>query len=103
MTTEPVWIPTRTDSFTRCSVARPPVERGNLIDDREAGADCALCVVLVRLRPAEVDHQAVAEILGDVTAKASDRRCRVTLILRRDLAPVFGIQMSRDFSRTDQV
>jgi hypothetical protein len=24
------------------------VERGNLIDDREAGADCALCVVLVR-------------------------------------------------------
>jgi hypothetical protein len=35
------------------------------MDDREASADCALCVVLVLLRPAEVDHQAVAEILGD--------------------------------------
>jgi hypothetical protein len=50
-----------------------------------------------------MDHQTVAEILGDVTAKACDRRRRSTLVLRGDLPPVFGIEMSRNLGRANQI
>jgi hypothetical protein len=94
-TTEPVWIPTRTDSVTLCSLARRPFSEltSSTIarparTARSASSSCA---------SGEVNHQTIAEVLGDVTAKACDRCGRGSLILRSYLAPLFGIQMSRNF------
>jgi hypothetical protein len=50
--------------------------------------------ILLCFRPAEIDHQTVAEIRGDVTAQACDRRRRGAQILSGDLAPVLRIQTS---------
>ena len=49
---------------------QPSVQRRDFLDDRQPGAHRALRVVLVRLRPAEVDHQAVAQILGDLPPRS---------------------------------
>ena len=82
---------------------QPSVQRRDLVDDRQPGTHRARGVVLVRLRPAEVHHQPVAQVLGDVPAEAGDRRGGCALILRGDRAPVFGIQASCYFGGTDQV
>jgi hypothetical protein len=56
-----------------------------------------------RGRPAEVYEQAVAEILGDVAAEPRDRAGRGLLVLRDDLAPLFGVALLRERRRADQV
>jgi len=53
--------------------------------------------------PAEVNHQPVAEIFGDVAAKTCHRRCRGALIPGGDIAPVFRIEMGCDLRGVDQV
>src|SRR5215469_8438607 len=77
------------------------VQRTYLVHDSQASADRALSVVLVRFRPTEVNHQPVAEILGDVTSKTGDSCCCGFLIPGGDIAPVFRIEMSCDLSRVD--
>ena len=48
------------------------VELSDGLDDAEPRADRALCVIFVGVGIAEVDEQAVAKILGDVTVEAGD-------------------------------
>jgi len=79
------------------------VQCRHLVDNRKARAYRALSVVLMRLEPTEVNHQPVAEILGDVTAKTGDRCCRGYLILGGDIAPFFRIEASCDLGRIDQL
>ena len=80
-----------------------PVQLEHLIDNAEAGARRSLSVVLMRMRPSEISDDAVAEILGDVTAKASDRLRGRALIRTRHLAPILGVETSGDGRRVDQV
>ena len=47
-------------------------EPADRVDDREPGADRALGIVLMRLGIAKIDQYAIAHILGDKTAKATD-------------------------------
>ena len=83
----------------------PLVQRRHLVD-RKAGAYRALSVVFVCFRPAEVNHQPVAKILGNMTAKTGDRCCRGYLILGGDTAPVFriraaiSVELARSENRT---
>src|SRR5262249_34717067 len=69
----------------------------------EAGAARRSGAALVGSGPAEVDQETIAEILGDVTTETGDRRGRGALIFRRDLTPVFRIQMSGNLGRADEV
>ena len=48
------------------------VQRHHRVHDRESRTDRPLGVVLVGGRPAEVDEQPVAEVLGDVAAETGD-------------------------------
>ncbi len=79
------------------------VERRHRVDDCESRANGALGIVLARGRPAEVDEQPIAEVLGDVAAEARDRaRCGL-LVLRDDVAPFLGVELLRERRRADQV
>jgi hypothetical protein len=87
--------------------ARPLVERGiqrcHRVDNREPGADGAFRIVLARRRPAEIDEQSIAEILGDMTAEARDgARCGL-LVLSDQVAPLLSVELLRERRRTDQV
>ena len=62
----PVAMPTRT---CRGAPARRP-KPGHRLDERQPGAHRALGIVLVRLRIAEIDEDAVAHVLGDEAAEA---------------------------------
>src|SRR6202011_3532506 len=64
------------------------IQQRDRIDDRKAAANRALRIVLVRLRIAEVNHQSIAEILGNVAAQARDSFAGAPLILRGDVAPL---------------
>ena len=89
-TTSPVAIPTR-----GCQRARPPgaTERSaDRLDDRQAGPDRALGLVLVRLRPAEVGEHAVAHVLGDVAPRSADHPGAAFLVGADHLAHVLGIE-----------
>jgi hypothetical protein len=82
---------------------KPSVQRIDVFHDCEASADRAFGIILVGLRPAEVNHHPVDEVLGDMTTKACDRSRGRSLILSGYIVPVFGIEMTRDLCRVDQV
>src|SRR5262249_48455615 len=60
-------------------------------------------VVFMCFRPAEINHQCIAQVFSDVTAKTSNRGCRASLIRGDEVAPVFEIQVGRDLGRVNQV
>src|SRR5215472_8885021 len=62
-----------------------------------------LSIVVVRLRPAEIGHHTIAEVLGDSAAVALDRLCRSVMVIRDDFAPPFGIEMTCDLGRADEI
>ena len=61
-------------------------------DDPQAGVNGPARRILVRLWEAEVDEQAVAEILGDVTAKAIDDGAGRLLVLADDVTQFLRIE-----------
>ena len=69
----------------------------------QPGPHCPLRVILMRLRIAEVDEQAIAEILGDMALKAGDHLGAGVLIGPHHFAPVFGVELAGQHGRVHQV
>ena len=65
-------------------------------DQLQPCAHGSLCVVLVRLRIAEVDQHAVAHVLRYEAAEALHGLCDALLIGRNDLAEVFRVHARRE-------
>src|ERR1700738_3421097 len=75
------------------------LQRRDCGDDIEPGHDRALSVVLVRLRIAEVDEDAVAHVLRDKPADAADRLGDMAMIGTDHLAKILGIEPCRQSCR----
>ena len=67
------------------------------IKQLQAGADRPFSIVVVSNRPAEIGHDTVAEILGNVTAESNDRFSCGAVISSEYLTPFFGIEARRNF------
>jgi hypothetical protein len=72
-------------------------------DYREPGMSRALGVVLMRLRIAEIDQDAIAHIFGDKAAIAADVVGDAAMAGADDLAQILGIEARRQRRRTNQV
>ena len=98
-----MWIPIRTASrtpwsWTSCGIARPH-RRQQL----QASPHGALGIVLMRLRIAEVDEQAIAQVLGDMALVAlDDSRCGL-LVGAHHRAEVFGVELPGEACGVGQV
>ena len=79
------------------------VELRDGVENRQARARRALGVVVMRRRPAEVGHHAVAEVLRDVPVEARYRFGRRAMKSREGLAPFLGIEPRGDRGRAHQV
>src|SRR5208282_5649778 len=66
------------------------------VQNGQTGAGRAFGVVVMRLRPAEVGHDSVAEKLGDVAAEAYDLKADGGLIVGDNFAPFLRIQSTRN-------
>src|SRR5262249_4189754 len=73
------------------------------IEDREARADGTLGVVLARVWPAEVDDEAVAQLLRHVAAETGDRGGYRLLVLCDDVPPFLGVELLGERGRPDEV
>jgi hypothetical protein len=73
------------------------------LDDLQGRLHRALRVVFMRARPAEVDHQPVAEVLRDMPALARDDLAAGALVALHQRAQVFGVQTLRQRGGADQV
>ena len=96
-------MPTRTASRSPCFALEHIVDVGDGLDDRQPRAHGALGVVLVSLRVAEVDEQAVAQVLRHVTVEALDHPGGGLLVAPEDLAPVLRIEPRRQSRRVHQI
>ena len=67
------------------------------VDYCQTGAGGAFAVIIVSFGPAEIGHDAVAEVLGDVSAESSDRLGGGAMVSSNHLAPFFGVELSGDF------
>jgi hypothetical protein len=72
------------------------------LENAQAGAHGTLCIILMRLRIAEVDEQPIAQILRHMPAKALDHCHTGGLIGAEDLAEIFGVELSRQAGRIGQ-
>src|SRR5207245_2159195 len=79
------------------------VQLSHRVEKGEPPAHRPLGVVLVRLGVAEVDEQAVAQVLRDMAAKAGHGLGGSALVLRGDLPPVLGVELPGDGGRADEV
>jgi hypothetical protein len=78
-------------------------EEGYGIEDFQPCPHGPLGVVLVRLRIAEIDQQAIPQVLRDVAVKALDHVGTGGLIGAYDLAIVFQVELSGEGSRVHEV
>ncbi len=78
-------------------------ERRQRVDDREAGANRALGILLLRVRVAEIDEHAVAHELSDVAVEAPDSFAHRLLIGADHVTHIFGIDLRREARRLRQV
>ncbi len=97
-TTRPVAIPTRAASG--CPAASSPA---TVRDQREAGPNRTLGVVLVGLRPAEIGKQPVAKKARDVALEAGDGSRGDVLIGADYFAHVLGIEPRGQRGRAGQI
>jgi hypothetical protein len=67
------------------------------------GPHRALRVVFVRLRVAEIDEQAIAEVLGDIPLEAGDHFGAGVLIGPHDLAPLLRVELAGEDGGVHQV
>jgi hypothetical protein len=72
------------------------VEPRYRFENSQASARRTLCIVLVRLRPTEIGHHAIAEILGYVPAEAGYGLGCGTMIRSNDFPPFLGVESGRD-------
>ena len=73
------------------------------VDYCQAGAGGALAVIIVGLGPAEVGHDPIAEVLGDMSTKSSDRLGRGAMVSSHHLTPFFGVELSSDLGRAHEI
>jgi hypothetical protein len=55
-------------------------------DNDQRSAHCALSIVLMRLRIAEIDERAIAKVSRHVSAEARDQASNALMVVRDDLA-----------------
>ena len=73
------------------------------LDDPQPGPHGPLGIIFVGQGVAEVDEQAIAEILGDMPLKAGDHLGTGVLIGPHHLAQLFRVELRREHGRVDQV
>jgi hypothetical protein len=79
------------------------IEPAQGIYHAQPGANGALGVVLMRLRIAKIDQQAIAQILRNVPLKAADHLGTRLLIGPHHLPPVFGVELTGERGGVHQV
>ena len=67
------------------------------------GMDRLLRVRLARLRPAEIDQHAVANVAGNEAAEPRDRPGNTALVAADQRAEVFRVEPRRELRRADQI
>jgi hypothetical protein len=92
-----------TDSGRQPGARRLLIEVRDGVEDRETGANAALGIVIVGLGIAEEGHHAIAKVFGDMATEAGNRLRGSALIARHRLTPLFGIELSCNRGRADQV
>ncbi len=85
-TTRPVWIPSRTASFTPCSPISRVFRVSHGLDNAQARVHRAPGIVFMSRGVAKIDQQAIAEILGDMARVLLDD-CGCGLLVGADHAP----------------
>src|SRR6516165_6536757 len=80
-----------------------PVTLLDGVQDGETGTCRALGVVVVRLGPAEVGHDPIAEELRDVAAEAYHLEADGSLIVGYELAPFLGIHATGNLGRIHEI
>ena len=73
------------------------------LDNLQPGAYRPLGVILVCRRPAKIDHQPIAQILGDMARVAPDHHPASLLVGLHQAAQVLRIKPLRQRCRTDQI
>ena len=81
----------------------PRLDRLHRLDDLEPSPQRPLGIVLVSLRPAEIGHQTVAQILRDMALVALDDRPAGALIRLHEASQVLGIELLGQRRRAHQV
>jgi hypothetical protein len=79
------------------------LEAADLVDDGQTGRDCALDLVLMRVRPAEIDEHAVAQQPHRMAAEPDHRFPHGVVVALDDGADLFGIESARHVRRADKV
>src|SRR4029453_18119183 len=79
------------------------VELAQGLHDPQPGPHCALGVVFVGLRIAEVDKEPITEVLGNMPLIASDHLGAGLLIGAHYLAQVFGVKLAREGGGVHQI
>jgi hypothetical protein len=80
-----------TDPGGQLRMSRLLIKFRDRVEDREAPARSALRIVVVRRGPPEIGHDAVAEVLSDVTVEALDRLPDGPMVVGDNLPPFLGI------------
>ena len=86
-----------------CILHQTRTERPHGVEDAKPCADRPLRIVLVGLGIAEVDQQAIAEILGDMAVKGLDHLGTGLLIGPHHRAVVFGSSCLASARRVHQI
>jgi hypothetical protein len=79
------------------------VAHANGVDDRQASSNGPLSVVLMRGRVAEIDEQAIAEVLGDVPVEPCNYIGTDRLVRSYVLAQFFGVETASEGRRADEI
>jgi len=87
-------MPTRTASRMPLLALQSRIQGTDGRDDLSPGADCPLRIILVGPGIAEIDEQAIPEILGDVPFESVDDLGAARLVGANDLSEVFGIELT---------
>jgi hypothetical protein len=79
------------------------IQLGDCVEEREPRAHRPLGIIFMCLRVAEINEQAIAQVLGDVATEAGDCLGGGVMILPNDLAPVLRIELPGDGGRPNEV
>ena len=102
-TTGPVWIPSRTASFTPYCPIRRVFRVGHGLDNAQARVHRAPGIVFMGRGVAKIDQQAIAEILGDMARVLLDDRGRGLLVGAHHRTQVFRVELARELGGAHQV
>jgi hypothetical protein len=87
----------------RPDVRQPATQSRRRVEQPKPGPNGALGIVLVGLRPSEVDQKPVPEELGDMAVEMPDNLGAGLLVGADDLAELLGVQSLGERRKGDQV